>query len=256
MATELDELCGRLTLSEGEKEGIQIEEGEISVMRDKVARSLVGRLGTDKKINREAFRILMLRLWKPTGTVIFKEVQDHLWIIEFSDGNDKDKVLSGRPWLFDRSLLVLHDFDGITPPSQISFSHSPFWIQIHDMPLVCMNREVGLKIGASMGEVIDIVVGRDGAGWGRSLRVRIMLDVTKPLERGRALRLDGKSVWVSFKYEKLPIFCFQCGRILHDKQGCPNSSRKETGGWRSINGVFGCGRRIRRPFQGNFRVTD
>jgi hypothetical protein len=54
----------------------------------------------------------------------------------------------------------------------------------------------------------------------------VELELAKPLERGRALRLDGKSYWVSFKYEKLPMFCFECGRIGHGEKGCPIPRRQ------------------------------
>ncbi|GLT77192.1 hypothetical protein SLA2020_488010 [Shorea laevis] len=104
------------------------------VGRVQAAKCLVGKIGTEKKINRDAFRSLLLRLWNPLGAVVFKEVQHHLWIFEFSEIIDKEKVLSGRPWLFDRYLLVIHEFDGITPPAQIAFTHSPFWVQLHGMP--------------------------------------------------------------------------------------------------------------------------
>ncbi|GLT72134.1 hypothetical protein SLA2020_440910, partial [Shorea laevis] len=36
-----------------------------------------------------------------------------------------------------------------------------------------------------------------------------------------AIHVVGKTHWVTFKYEKLPIFCFRCGRILHESGGCP-----------------------------------
>ncbi|GLT77767.1 hypothetical protein SLA2020_493250 [Shorea laevis] len=226
MASEIEELCGKLTLSEGEKEGIPIHAGELSAVKEKVERCLVGRVGTEKRINREAFRTLLSRLWNPRGAVVFKEVQNHLWIFEFSDPFDKEKVLKGRPWLFDKNLIVITEFDGFTPPTQIVFSHSPFWVQIHDMPFLCMNREVGRKVGSTLGDVLDVDVAGDGIGWGRCLRVQINIDVTKPLERGRSLHLDGRQVWVSFRYEKLSLFCFRCGRILHGPKGCPQSSAR------------------------------
>lgn len=122
----------------------------------KIARCLVGCIGTEKKINREAFRSLMTRLWKLKGSVVFKEFEDHHWIFEFSDLHDKDKVLLGRPWLFDWHLLILHELDGPTPPTQMVFTHSPFWVQIHDLPLLCFNRGVGQKIGASLGKVLEV----------------------------------------------------------------------------------------------------
>lgn len=122
--------------------------------------------------------------------------------------------------MFDRYLLILNEFDG-SPPSQMDFSKSPFWIQIHDMPLVCMNGGVGRKIGESLGEVWDVDVAGDGVGWGSFLRIRVLLDLLKPLERRRSLHIAGKVHWVTFKYEKLPLFCFTCGRIIHGPRGCP-----------------------------------
>lgn len=89
------------------------------------------------------------------------------------------------------------------------------------MPLICMNRGVGTKIGESLGIVEDVDVAGDEGGWGRCLCLRVCIDLYKPLERGRTLTMGGKDYWVNFKYERLPLFCFQCGRILHGRSGCP-----------------------------------
>jgi hypothetical protein len=64
------------------------------------------------------------------------------------------------------------------------------------MPLLCMNKSVGSKIGESLEELEDVDVVGDGAGWGRCLRLRVIIDLHKPLERGRALKLGGKLHWV------------------------------------------------------------
>jgi hypothetical protein len=112
------------------------------------------------------------------------------------------------------------------------------------MPLSCMNREVGFQIGQSIGIVENIDVTGDGVGWGRCLRVRVYVDITKPLDRGRALVVNGKSLWVSFKYEKLPQFCYHCGRIYHVDKPCTsktsfcineNVSAKSWGAWLRVD---------------------
>lgn len=92
------------------------------------------------------------------------------------------------------------------------------------MPLTCMNREVGNLMGQSIGSVEEVDVTGDGVGWGRCLRIRVYIDITKPLKRGRALVLNGKSNWVSFRYEKLPQFCYFCGRIYHAGKPCTNKT--------------------------------
>jgi hypothetical protein len=83
-----------------------------------------------------------------------------------------------------------------------------------------MNRAVGFQIGGSMGVVEEVDVTGDGVGWGRCLRIRVAIDLTKPLDRGRALIIQGKSIWVKFRYEKLPSFCHFCGRIYHGRIIC------------------------------------
>jgi hypothetical protein len=60
----------------------------------------------------------------------------------------------------------------------------------------------------------------EGVGWGECLRARIKIDLTKPLLRGRRLKIQGNSIWVHFQYEQLPRFCFECGVIKHGKGGC------------------------------------
>jgi hypothetical protein len=221
MAEELEDLCGNISLSEGEKSGIRIQEGEIAEAREKGTRCLVGKIWSGKRTNKEAFQQVLSKLWRTRRGVIFKEVQDNLWLFEFEEDGDERRLLEGRPWSFDRQILVMNELDGSTPPSQMKFTISPFWVQIHDMPLVCMTKGVGVKIGESLGKLEDVDVAGDGAGWGRCLRIRVSIDITKPLERGRALVLGGKSSWVMFKYEKLPLFCFRCGCIVHEDGGCP-----------------------------------
>ena len=51
--------------------------------------------------------------------------------------------------------------------------------------------------------------------------MHVCVDLSKPLEQGHALHCGGCSYWVNFKYEKLPLFCFYCGRVVHDRGGCP-----------------------------------
>jgi hypothetical protein len=99
---------------------------------------------------------------------------------------------------------VIKEVEDNILPMQMDFTQSPFWVQVHDMTLGCMNREIGQKIGATLELVEDVDVTGDGVGWGRCLHIRVHMDLTKPLDRGCALNLNGKLVRVNFKYEKLP----------------------------------------------------
>lgn len=138
-------MCSRISLTKREQIGISVEASEVEEARVQCGCCLVGKICTEKVINKEAFKSVLTRLWRTTGRVVFKEVQEKLWLFEFTVEVDKRRVLEGRSWSFDKQIIVLNDFEGKVLPSQMDFGTSPFWVQVHDMPLICMTRGWGAK---------------------------------------------------------------------------------------------------------------
>ncbi|CAI9099317.1 OLC1v1036112C1 [Oldenlandia corymbosa var. corymbosa] len=54
----------------------------------------------------------------------------------------------------------------------------------------------------------------------KHIKVLVNLDLKNPLERGTLSRHNGKEVWVEFRYEQLPNFCYYCGCIGHLERSC------------------------------------
>ena len=175
-------MCRKISLTEGEKVGITVTDGKVEEIREKGTTCLVGKLWMKKTINKKAFKVVLSQIWRTVERVVFKELQENVWLFEFFGGEDKRRVLKGRPWPFDRHALVLNEFDGKAQPSQMQLRYSPIWIQVHDMPLLCMTRGVGVKIGASLGEIEEVDIAGDGAGSRRCLRLRVVIDLSKLLE--------------------------------------------------------------------------
>ena len=103
----------------------------------------------------------------------------------------------------------------------IKFDRSSFWVQVHGLPTMCQTKEVGMSISATLGEAEK--VGANGKGFclGSFLHIRVLLDVSLPLCRGRKVRLGEYGLkWVDFRYKRLPIFCYLCGKIDHDEKDC------------------------------------
>ena len=56
---------------------------------------------------------------------------------------------------------------------------------------------------------------------GSFMRVRVIIDINKPLCRGRRFSSSqGEQGWVSFKYERLPNLCYWCGSLSHVDKDC------------------------------------
>jgi hypothetical protein len=102
MEDELEHLYRKISLTEGEQIGILVSEGDVSEAKLQGDRCLVGKIWNVKTVNKEAFKTILSRLWRTVGRVIFKEVQDNMWLFEFTDREDKKIVLARRPWSFNR----------------------------------------------------------------------------------------------------------------------------------------------------------
>jgi hypothetical protein len=84
-----------------------------------------------------------------------------------------------------------------------------------------MDKETGAMLRKKIGVFKDVDVGEDGTVVGRVLRIKVLINIRKPLMRGITVKVGNpeKEKRCSFAYEYLPDFCYTCGHISHvDKQ--------------------------------------
>ena len=106
------------------------------------------------------------------------------------------------------------------PVNELAFNKVPFWVKVHDIPCSFLTRKVAEKLCDTVGEVRKSIGAMDDVG-GSFFRVRVMVDITLPLCRGRVISLtNGSKSWVNFNYERLPSVCYWCGRLDHNDRDC------------------------------------
>ncbi|KAI8025162.1 hypothetical protein LOK49_LG02G00868 [Camellia lanceoleosa] len=153
--------------------------------------------------------------------------------ILFDEEDDRRWVFQEAPWSVMGNMLILQPLVTGLPVAEMDFSRSPFWVQVHGLLVEKLTKANGELIGSKIGKLIRVEAHYEGLLLYRNfLRVRVEVDVSKPLPRGFTLtrggnsQKDGSNLWISFKYERLSDFCFDCGRIGHERTTCKFMSRE------------------------------
>ncbi|KAM1070563.1 hypothetical protein ACFX13_002380 [Malus domestica] len=61
----------------------------------------------------------------------------------------------GGPWLYNKQyLLVLEEADNVTQPLKVLLSYQDFWVQIKELLICYMTRQMGKLLGNHLGEYI------------------------------------------------------------------------------------------------------
>ncbi|TXG49106.1 hypothetical protein EZV62_024981 [Acer yangbiense] len=182
---------------------------------------LVGKVLSGKRVNRDAFKTLIEQLWSPFRAVETEVVGDNIFMFYFNNQVDRDRIWQMGPWYFEKSLIALEKPVGTGNISLLGFNKVELWVQIHDVPIMYMNRRMEKWMAEQIGEVIDIP-SESKECWGRYMRVKVQIDIHKSLKRWLRLKLDKTEniVVVGLKYEILPEFCYDCGKIRHGIKEC------------------------------------
>jgi hypothetical protein len=142
-------------------------------------------------------------------------------------------VLRNGPWSFDRNLVVLKRISGEEQPSDLEMFSADFWARIYDLPLKLRSDAMAERLGNTIGKFVE-VDSKEGHRLGKFLRLKTTVDLRKPLKRGTVINFQGKKLQVFFKYERLPTFCYVCGRIGHQIKDCEEVESKDDEGYNDI----------------------
>ena len=212
---ELSTWWKKLTLFESEENRVALRSS--SKKREIV---LAGKIFTRKTLNVEAVGKTFRPLWRTKGGFNVTIGGENILLFAFELEVDAERVIQGAPWAFDRHLVVFERFDGYTSIQSLGFKKTAFWVQIHNLPFSLQTVDTAISIGETIGSVIKPKDLGEMLG-ANFMRVRVIVDVSKPLCRGRKISWDVNCEgWAAFMYERLPNICYWCGSISHDDKDC------------------------------------
>ncbi|XP_060960598.1 uncharacterized protein LOC133031177 [Cannabis sativa] len=208
---------------EGEEEGVLItddQEGEAQAFDDRWC--LVGKFLTNRTFDFDAMRHTLASLWQPGKGVYVKELDTNRYLFQFYHEIDIQTVIDGSPWTFNRMPLVFYRLKRGEDPRVVPLHELDMWVQLHDLKYGFMSEWVVKHAGNYVGTFIKSDPKNFIGIWRDYLRVRVTIDINKPLKRRmKLIKQDGTWIWTTFKYEYVPTFCFICGFIGHGDRFCP-----------------------------------
>jgi interleukin-1 receptor-associated kinase 1 len=202
-----------------EEDCITVEAEEICEEEETFKRSLASKTWTENPYNVRAFKQTITQAWRLKNPIEVQDLEKNLFLFRFSTKKDADTVLRNGPWSFDRNLLILHKVTGEEQPSDLNMHKVSFWVRVYDLPFKLRSEAMAKKLGNIMGS-FEEVDPKDSNRTGRFLRLKTSLDLRKPLKKGTKIKFQDRNLWVDFKYERLPNFCFACGKIGHQMKEC------------------------------------
>lgn len=133
-----------------------------------------------------------------------KDLKPGIFLFQFYHKDDMNWVLSNGPWTFDGALLVMNIVKVGEDPVKVSLNEVDFWIQIHDLPICYMTEMMGKQLGNFFGTFLQYDAKNNSSIWREFMRLRIRVDVRKPLKRKKKIvKKDKTEIVVNCKYEKL-----------------------------------------------------
>ena len=240
MDTELEGIWNGFRLTEEEMETVETRCEQNMENLENGKTWLVGKLLTQRPFNKDAMLGTLKVVLRISKEAVVTILDSNLFLFKFHTMKDKLRVLEGSPWSFNNNLVAFQDYNGDLRGSDYHFDKAHFWIRIYGLPLKMLTYPCASSISKKLGELLKTDVGS-----GDFLRLRVNMDITKPLRRFIIVSGTGgqPDIKVRLAYERLPTFCYECGLIGHSDIECkkPNtetdgeSSRKQYGEWLRVS---------------------
>uniref|UniRef100_A0A803Q1J5 CCHC-type domain-containing protein n=1 Tax=Cannabis sativa TaxID=3483 RepID=A0A803Q1J5_CANSA len=199
-----------------------------SSVRALAASSLYGKVIAPMSVDIPTVLEFVAKTWKrPVSVIVLEDDLKTSNVFKFGFDNTEDRnwAISNGPWCIRGYTLALQDWSPRVD-GPILFNSLRVWVQVHNLPHEFYSKDNGLLLGGLVGKVLNLEMVEDKpASWSTFFKILVDLDINKPLVSGCFFDLNsGVKQWLQMKYEKIGIFCYNCGRLGHQRRGCSLSS--------------------------------
>lgn len=111
-------------------------------------------------------------VWTVKHGVDIINIGRNIFQFQFFHWRDKQKILMGQPWHFDRYPLLLEEVEKLVRPSDLIIYKLPMWVRFYDLPLKGRSNDENARVlGNKVGEFVEMLKVEKGS-MEKSLRIR------------------------------------------------------------------------------------
>ncbi|KAK7826970.1 hypothetical protein CFP56_031566 [Quercus suber] len=119
-------------------------------------RVLVAKLFTKRRVNIESLARTLKSMWRFAQDFKVRDLTQNTILLLFTHEINVQKIIPQGPWTFDKYLIGLYQTSASESVDDAKFDTNPFWIQLHNLPLSCMNKANALAIKNTIGSVEQV----------------------------------------------------------------------------------------------------
>ncbi|CAL1394534.1 unnamed protein product [Linum trigynum] len=223
---------------EEETQGVTVEKADLNNGADETMEELglIEKLMSHKDPNITVLTKVMGQAWNTKKAFEMHWVEEKIYTVQFKCFGDTKRVLYGGTSHFDHQPFMIRTIDrDKKKPAELEFQQLEIWVRVKKIARSIRTTTMAEKIGNLMGIFLIFDEYRSGV-WRTSMRLRVKIDVSKPLQRGVLLENKGEKTWHRMTYEKLPVFCYNCGLLGNPQRVCPNSKERMKKDWMTSMG--------------------
>ncbi|KAL4296152.1 hypothetical protein GQ457_12G013400 [Hibiscus cannabinus] len=227
MGSELLDAMENLSFTEEEAAAV----AEIPVANCDSSLWLVGSIVSCKQFDGDSIIRIFRSVWKTKNISEMVELQPNFFLIKPSSPNAKDLILKRRPWSVHNDFLSIKPYVPALAITDYVFHFMTIWVRVYKLPLRAMNRDMGFRLGGTVGTALGVDHRVEGGNMGEFLRILVEVDIRKPLRRCVLLQngLANQASPCPLRYERLPDFCYFCGLVGHVLSSCTSKSAADDG---------------------------
>ena len=83
---------------------------------------------TKRALNPEAIAATFMPIWRSKRGFKMKNLGNHIMLFTFDSETEVDTILANAPWSFDKNLMILQKYDGVSKIKDLDFNNTLFWI--------------------------------------------------------------------------------------------------------------------------------